>query len=472
MKIIALCLWLVIPLPFLKAQSQAVKITVQADQPMHQVNPGFWGTNFLYWIDDDASLDRGTLVSRIKEGGIRLLRYPGGTVADNFHWKSSTLDNVNMFPYESGTAETDFDEFMEVCRQTGAEPMCVLNTESWAVRNDIAGGAHEAAEWLRYCKKKGYPVRYWEIGNETYWHPVLSAREYAALVRVYADSMKSVDADVILGINGHWDTQFVGTKERVKKGALPRVLEYRRNINSREDAKRYDDFLKSNTIQPITEGSEKWWEILAAECADKIDMIIVHWYFSPQQLDNVYGRLTKLRRLLERKLPGKKFLYNMSEYNVTTRTPESYMHLTEMMGTMLKAGIDISALWPMRMKYKKPTYLDYKTHQPSILYQVVQQLSRHFTGDVVNTESADIIPVFAAHNKEETTTVLSGRKIKSATSVALKVQGSGKSRQHCKLWRISGEEFDYKIREEQVPVQQEMARFSLEPSDIVLAMFY
>lgn len=472
MKVIALCLWLVAPLLFVKAPSPDIKITIQADQPVHQLNPGFWGTNFLYWIDDDASLAGGTLISRIKEGGIRLLRYPGGTVADNFHWKSSTLDNINMFPYESGAAETDFDEFMKVCQQTGAEPMCVLNTESWAVRNDIAGGAHEAAEWLRYCKKKAYPVRYWEIGNETYWHPVLSAREYAALVRVYADSMKSVDPDVILGINGHWDTQFVGTKERIKEGTLPQVLAYRRNINSREDAKRYADFKESNTILPITEGKEKWWEILAEECADKVDMIIVHWYFSPQQLDNVYSRLTKLRQLLDRKLPGKKFLFNMSEYNVTTRTPESYMHLTEMMGTMLKAGIDISALWPMRMQYKKPTYFDYKTHQPSIFYQIVRQLSQHFTGNVVNTGSVDRVPVFASHDEAQTTAVLSGRKIKSPVSVTLKVQGSGKNRQHCKLWRIRGEEFDYKIQEEQIPVQEETIHFLLKPSDIVLAVLY
>ncbi len=472
MRGFALCLYLVLPLAFVKAQHQSVSITIDTDKSIHKISPHFWGTNFLYWIDDDASLADGTLVSRIKEGGIKLLRYPGGTVADNFHWKTGRLDNVNMFPYESGDAETDFDEFMKVCRQTGAEPMCVLNTESWAVRNDIAGGAHEAAEWLRYCKTKGYNVRYWEIGNETYWHPVLSAREYAALVKVYADSMRKVDPNIILGINGHWDTEFVGTKERIKKEALPQVLEYRNNINSRQDAKRYSDFTKANTIQPLTTGTEKWWHILAEECADKIDMIIVHWYFSPQQLDKIYGRLTKLRKLLEQKVPGKKFLFNMSEYNVTTRTPESYMHLTEMMGTMLKAGFDIAALWPMRMVYKKPTLFEFKTHQPSILYQIVKQLSHHFKGNLVHVESIESIPVFAAHDKNSVTTILSGRKIKEDTPVVLKIKGNETKLKHCRIWRITGAEFDYTVNEDEIPVQGDTVSLSLKPSEVLLAMFY
>ncbi|HYH56447.1 MAG TPA: hypothetical protein VD772_07540, partial [Anseongella sp.] len=176
-------------------QDNVEEIVVDTDRKIHTIRPEFWGTNLLYWLDDDEALADGKIASRIKEANIKLLRYPGGTVADNFHWKSNTLENTNMFPYESGDTETDFDEFMQLCRATGAEPMCVLNTESWAAKKDIPGGAHEAAEWLRYCRRKGYRVKYWEIGNETYWHPVMSAREYADLVNVYADSLKRIDPD-------------------------------------------------------------------------------------------------------------------------------------------------------------------------------------------------------------------------------------------------------------------------------------
>jgi hypothetical protein len=56
---------------------------------------------------------------------------------------------------------------MAFCARTGAEPIVVVNTETWALRDDIPGGIKEAVDWLRYCKTKNYKVKYWEIGNET-----------------------------------------------------------------------------------------------------------------------------------------------------------------------------------------------------------------------------------------------------------------------------------------------------------------
>ncbi|MGV3642403.1 MAG: hypothetical protein ACO1NZ_17905, partial [Adhaeribacter sp.] len=328
-------------------------ITVSANQVLHPIHRDFWGTNFLYWVDDDAALADGKIVDKLKQVNMRVLRYPGGTVADNFHWQTNTLENVNMFPYESGAAESDFDEFMQACRKIGAEPACVLNTETWAVKKDFAGGAHEAANWLRYCRKKGYQVKYWEIGNETYWHPVMSAEAYADLVNVYADSLKRIDPNIILGVNGHWDVNFVGTRERIKPEAFAPLMEMRRNISSRQTYEQYKDYLKANTLLPITKGEEKWWETVARKCGDKVDMIVVHWYFAPNQLPMVTGKLQEVKNLFAKIHPGKKYLLNLSEYNVTVRTPASHMHLTEMVGAMLRGKTDITGLWPMRMKYKK-----------------------------------------------------------------------------------------------------------------------
>src|SRR5690554_1842776 len=82
-------------------------VVVEIDQVLAPVSEDFWGTNFLYWIEDDASLADGKLARLLKENNCPVLRYPGGTVADNFHWKTATLDNTYMFPYESGEEESD-----------------------------------------------------------------------------------------------------------------------------------------------------------------------------------------------------------------------------------------------------------------------------------------------------------------------------------------------------------------------------
>ncbi|MCH5598241.1 hypothetical protein [Niabella ginsengisoli] len=453
------------------AQTAPVKITVQTSESIHPITPAFWGTNFLYWIDDDASFSDGKLATAIKEANVKLLRYPGGTIADNFHWKTATLDNVNMFPYQSGEAETDFDEFMKVCKQTGAEPMCVLNTESWAVKNDITGGGHEAAEWLRYCKQKGYNVKYWEIGNETYWHPVLSADEYADLVNVYADSLKSIDPAIILGINGHWNVDFVGTKERIKKEALPQVLERRKNINTVKAHKQYEAFVKEQTQLPVTKGTDKWWQTLAEKCGDKVDMIIVHWYFAPQQIDIVPQKLQQLRQLLTSIHPDKKYLFNMSEFNVTTRTPESFMHLTEMMGILLQSGFNITSIWPMRMEYKKPTLLNYSTHQASIFNEIFRRLSAELTGNLVASKADGKVPVFASADKKITSVVMTGRHVQQSTPATIQLEGAGKSAATCSLWRIKGAEFDYQMKEQKVAVKNGSIHLEIEPAEVIIAVF-
>ena len=142
----------------MSSAEECPEIVIAPDEPIAGVSDLFWGTNFLFWIEDDASLSDGKIEAAMKDLPIRLLRYPGGTVADNFHWKTNLLDNHFMFPYEEGPDESDFDEFMSFCSKVGAEPMLVVNTQSWALKDDIEGGAEEAAEWVRYCKEKGYHV--------------------------------------------------------------------------------------------------------------------------------------------------------------------------------------------------------------------------------------------------------------------------------------------------------------------------
>jgi len=451
------------------------KVVVDPGKPIHLMHPDFWGTNLLFWVDDDASLQDGEIVRRLKEYKIRMLRYPGGTVADNFHWSTNKLDNVHMFPYEEGESQTDFEEFMQICRKTGAVPGLVVNTETWAVRGDIPGGAHEAAEWLRYCRKKGYEVKDWEIGNETYWHPVMTAAEYADLVNIYADSLKAVDPSVLIGVNGHWDINFVGTRERIRENTYDEVIRLRRNINSKEDYKRYKDFVDANKILPVTTGDSKWWPTIVERCGHHVDMIVVHWYFSPEQLGIMSQKLSEVRNLFTSRFPGKSFVFNMSEYNTTQPSgikQDEHLYLTEAIGTMLKAKVDIASFWPMRLQnYNKSTLLKYDNQQTSVLYQIYRQLSTNLKGPLVEAVGPAEIPAYASYDGTSGTLVLTGSKIDKTTPVTIRIKGDKKQFSSCSVWRITGQGTDYRKSEEVLQVQENCAVVDLGPLELVVAVF-
>ena len=452
------------------AVSAQASVTIHTNTKLYKIHPDFWGTNLLFWVDDDASLADGQIVKGLKDVQMKLLRFPGGTVADNYHWQTNKLENIHMFPFEDGTDQTDFDEFMKVCAKVGAEASCVLNTETWAVKKDIAGGAHEAANWLRYCKKKGYKVKYWEIGNETYWHPVMTASAYADLINVYADSLRRIDPNIILGINGHWNVDFVGTAERIKPEAYQQVMAYRNDIKSRTDDSRYKKFLEASTIKPLTKGNVKWWQTLADKCGKNIDMIIIHWYFGENQLPDVSNKLLQVRDLFTKMYPGKNFLVNMSEYNVTERSERSPVQLTEMIGAMLNGKVDLSNLWPMRMKYKKPTLFEMGTNNTSNVYQIHKHLAENLKGNLVQTISGNV-PAFTSHDGQSMTTVLTGSQIKETTSVAIQTAEKQKFNS-CSVWRINSKsEFDYEVKEENVAVKNGVLNLNIQPLEVAIAVF-
>ena len=454
----------------------AESLVINLEKPVHPIQSYFWGTNLLFWVDDDAALENGKILDALDEINIRLLRYPGGTVADNFHWKTNTLENVNMFPYQEGDSETDFDEFMAVCRKLEVQPSVVVNTQSWAVKGDIEGGAHEAAEWLRYCKKMGYSIKFWEIGNETYWHPLISAEEYAHIINVYSDSLKSVDPTVLIGANGHWNIDFVGTKERIKEGTYGELIRIYNNIHSREDYENYQVFTKENTINPITQGSEKWWPTLIEKSGDNIDMIIVHWYFGPGQLDEMSERLSQVKKLFTDKYPDKNYITNISEYNTTSASDfngDEHLYLSEAIGKMLQAEVDVASFWPLRLEhYGKSTLLDVKNSELSIIAQIHKKLSDSLKGHLVESSVSGQIRGYASYSGTSCTAVLSGRLITEEKRVVIKLNGP-QVFEKCEVWLIEGNRFDYQSKEFQIKVDKNnKAEVMLAPKQLAVVRFY
>jgi hypothetical protein len=168
------------------------------------------GINHAIW---DAELGSAATSDLLKAAGVRMLRYPGGSYADIYHWSDHTAPGGYVAP------GTDFDTFMAAARRVGAQPMIIANYGT--------GTAQEAADWVRYANvTKGYDALYWTIGNENYgnghygatWeaddHADKSPAEYAAHVVAYSQAMKAVDPRIkvgaVLTMPANWPDGLVG----------------------------------------------------------------------------------------------------------------------------------------------------------------------------------------------------------------------------------------------------------------------
>nr|WP_239170058.1 cellulose binding domain-containing protein [Actinoplanes xinjiangensis] len=169
------------------------------------------GVNHAIW---DSQLGTPAVADLLADAGVNMVRYPGGSYADIYHWRDHTAPGGYVAP------DTDFDTFMAGARRTGAQPMIIANYGT--------GTAQEAADWVRYANiTKGYGATWWTIGNENYgnghygaaWeaddHADKSPREYAANVVAYSAAMKAVDPTIkvgaVLTMPGNWPDGIVGT---------------------------------------------------------------------------------------------------------------------------------------------------------------------------------------------------------------------------------------------------------------------
>lgn len=212
-----------------------VKISIYPDSILSDVSQHPLGINLDYFMDDDKYLHpRHRLVDALKAMGVKYLRYPGGNKSDFYLF--------SKYPYASAIATLartgvdavggrnrqlnatatdykndvlDFDEFMAVCHESGAEPVVVVAADeylvnyqagsTWSTRKQLL---KNAVEWVRYANiKKQYGVKYWMIGNES-WGPEnknSNVAIYAQDVLDFSIAMKAVDPAIKIIPNGNSD---------------------------------------------------------------------------------------------------------------------------------------------------------------------------------------------------------------------------------------------------------------------------
>jgi len=221
------------------------KIAVNKERQIGKVDPNIYGHFIehlgrciyggIYEEGSSLSDERGfrkDVLEAVKNIKCPLLRWPGGNFASNYHWedgigpKDKRPVRFDLAWAKEETNRFGTDEFIEYCREVGAEPYICVNIGT--------GSLDEAIHWLEYCNSSGntyyaklrrenghpepYRVKYWGVGNENYgeWQVgYRSAKEYAKVLREYAKFMKIVDPTIkIIAVgadNPDWDLEVIKT---------------------------------------------------------------------------------------------------------------------------------------------------------------------------------------------------------------------------------------------------------------------
>jgi hypothetical protein len=179
------------------------------------------GQGLIYSFEADSIYEDGSMVQLLKDVGTSFLRWPGGTVTTYYHWDDLTgqgwmdtwnpaYDRVND---KDPKEYMDLDEYIALCRATGAEAMLGINMSSGMEWGREADALNEAVALVKYCMSQNFDVNYIYLDNETYHNGnsynkdygddggAWTADIYAEKIQVYADSICTYNPDVKLIAN-------------------------------------------------------------------------------------------------------------------------------------------------------------------------------------------------------------------------------------------------------------------------------
>lgn len=220
---IVVCIVSMLSVNTLASTSSGWGVVIDAAQQVAQYNPMILGNNINWIYNADGIYDPvvggvNTIAkAKIREMGVKLLRFPGGNLAEYYDWKlgvGSKKNRGNGFDYDKKTQRMDFgiDEFLNFCESLNITPVLTVGYDN--------NSPLTAAELVEYCNgsvstffgalrarnghPKPYNVVYWEIGNEVYRKGINSkiAYQYGNKTAEMALMMKKVDPKIQVGAIG------------------------------------------------------------------------------------------------------------------------------------------------------------------------------------------------------------------------------------------------------------------------------
>jgi alpha-N-arabinofuranosidase len=207
---------------------------------------------------DNVRGKRADTLALLKELDATMYRWPGGNFVSGYNWRDGIGPRDRRPPRKNpawtGVEHNDFglDEFIDFCREVGAEPMIAANTGfgddySAAQEVEYTNGSAKTigGSWrVENGHAEPYNVKYWCVGNEMWGNWQLGHMRldhYALKHNLVAKAMHEVDPKLVLVASGD-----LNTKASFSDGAN------RRELN--------------------------WSQGMLEQCADSTDLISEHFY--------------------------------------------------------------------------------------------------------------------------------------------------------------------------------------------------
>ena len=168
-----------------------VHLQVDATNTIRPADSRWLGLNTAIW---DGYFDTATTSNALAELGTQLLRFPGGSASDEYHWATGkSLSNTWAWA-------TSFGNFIHIATNLGAQAIITVNYGT--------GTPSEAAAWVRSANITNHcNFKYWEVGNENYgtWETDSNASPhdpycYATNAVQYILQMKAADPTIQIGV--------------------------------------------------------------------------------------------------------------------------------------------------------------------------------------------------------------------------------------------------------------------------------
>jgi hypothetical protein len=174
------------------AAPATVHLNVNAANVIRTADTRWFGLNTAVW---DSGFDTVATSNSLRDIGCTTMRYPGGSLADLYHWMTdSNIGAIFAWP-------NSFGNFMHIATNIGAQAFITVNYGS--------GTSNEAAAWVAAANVTNHcHFEYWEIGNENYgsWEADSNSLPhdpytYATRAAGYIKMMKAIDPTIKIGVS-------------------------------------------------------------------------------------------------------------------------------------------------------------------------------------------------------------------------------------------------------------------------------
>ncbi len=186
----------------------AGQVLVDASAKIAPIQGGEIGTNLAVWYDVEMS----GLPSQVASLSPHMLRWPGGSTSDTYHWQNHTECSAKGQSSTAYEQHSTFDNFMSAIVTPGNYEAAITVDYGSDPTCTTGGLPTEAAAWVAYAKAKGYNqhIHHWTVGNEVFggWEFDLHAKPndpttYAGAMSGasgYYQLMKAADSTAQVGV--------------------------------------------------------------------------------------------------------------------------------------------------------------------------------------------------------------------------------------------------------------------------------